>query len=243
LQHFDGPRAAREAGYGEKAADRIWTILLSHGSVKERMEYLRWQPTAQHIRPETVLSQIAQEELEDADNLFITNPFTGEMEFVPSLATPSQKRAFGFQRRTTTRGGLQTEDVTITRPARASKFPVLAKRLGLDTFDPDLVSREQDDIADIQMNVVEADRDQPYEDGKTYGAWIDEQREIVRDLATRLANEKDGAVPSADWSEEQARDEEITRDHDVDEGGDDRAASDEFEEYFKNQPWGPDHAT
>ena len=152
LEHFDATRAAQEAGYGEASSRPMSMILLGHFSIQERLAYLRKEGGLAPTLPDEVVDQVAQELFEDPSNLYIANPFTGELELDLASATRSQLRSMGFRRKSVTRGGVTTEETEYSRVSKPAYLNAIARRIGLNTPNPDL--NKQDRVEAIEVKVV-----------------------------------------------------------------------------------------
>lgn len=152
LEHFDATRAAQEAGYGEASSRPMSMILLGHFSIQERLAYLRKEGGLAPTLPDEVVDQVAQELFEDPSNLYIANPFTGELELDLASATRSQLRSMGFRRKSVTRGGVTTEETEYSRISKPAYLNAIARRIGLNTPNPEL--QKQDRVEAIEVKVV-----------------------------------------------------------------------------------------
>ena len=151
LEHFDATRAAQEAGYGEDSSRPMSMILLGHFSIQERLAYLRKEGGLAQTHPDEVVDQVAQELFEDPSNLYIANPFTGELELDLASATRSQLRSMGFRRKSVTRGGVTTEETEYSRVSKPAYLNTIARRIGLNTPNPDL--KKQDWVGSRELKV------------------------------------------------------------------------------------------
>lgn len=196
LGHFDGARAAEEAGYPPAVAKRIWPILLSTPTIRARMAYLGKVASVPNTHAHQIARQVAEDVTEGASNLYVTNPFTGEVEVDLSRATESQMRGFGFTRRTVSRGGVTTEVTEVTRPHRLPGIHAIRNRIGLDKPDPEITKSERIQKTELKVihsfpvldddgNVIEITAE-----GAEYQAW-------QRELEERKAREKEAARASS----------------------------------------------
>ncbi|NKX43999.1 hypothetical protein [Roseicyclus persicicus] len=142
LEHFDGPRAAVEAGYPPRAAAWVSSILLALRPIRQRLSYLRERPSSPKSPASSFADLVEEEAFEEATNLYVTNPFTGELELDLSSATKAQMRGLGFTRRTVSRGGVTSEETVIKRLPRQPAVNAIRRRIGLDQPDPSLTRGE-----------------------------------------------------------------------------------------------------
>lgn len=151
MTDFDGETAARRAGYSPAVAKRVWRVLLGEPMIAKRMMHIKWGGTVPNLEKGAVLRALAEEAFADTDELWATNPFSGERIPVLSRATHAQMRHVAWKTKSTSRGGVTsaTEETAII-PGRAH-LGIIASAIGLaarggsfkeeDQVDDDMVER------------------------------------------------------------------------------------------------------
>lgn len=125
---FDGPTAARRAGYAPALAERIWPVLLRSPEVRARLQALTMpavDPTHAALRRRLVDTLTT-----DFSGLLTTDPVTGTPRIDLAAATPEQLALLEFEVSITetARGPRQT--LHIRSPNRPQAMRLLATHLG-----------------------------------------------------------------------------------------------------------------
>lgn len=155
LTTFDGEKSAISAGYGVLTAQRIWSVLLSAPSIKRRLSELRWGGYVPNLERTAVLRALAEETFAETDDLWPTNPFTGQRSICLSRAKPEHFRQIISKTKSVTRGGVTTATEEITVAGGRAHLGIVTRAMGLMVPSPR--GTELDPSGSLEDNSIDVD--------------------------------------------------------------------------------------
>ncbi|TCP41262.1 hypothetical protein [Rhodovulum marinum] len=132
---FDGPAAAREAGYG-RFSDRVWPVLLARPEIQARLRALRLSVEHAPATREEFVSALWRQGFADLSNLFVPDPETGGLRLDVTRARPDQLGLLDFEEKTVVRDGQVTRTLCISMQNRIEILKLLARHFGVGAESP-----------------------------------------------------------------------------------------------------------
>lgn len=135
LATYDGPKAAREAGYGPHA-HWVWLCLLEKPDVQARMRALGPGRAVQPVTQTALRDELRRRAFMDFGDLFVPDPESGGVKFDLTRATPEQLSALRVRHVITRTGDTTKHTTTCELPDQTQALMVLAKHMGLTQAAP-----------------------------------------------------------------------------------------------------------
>lgn len=116
---FDGPEAARQAGYTGRFAERIWPVLLRRPDIRDRLRGLGAEVDRADISTEAVLAQLLDRAFVNLSPIIDVDAMTGKPRFDLGRARPEQINALDIEQKTVEgpRGTQRTTTIRTRSPA------------------------------------------------------------------------------------------------------------------------------